>query len=217
LGDIPYGAGYASCKKEFESALRKITMLGFGICCICHSEVKKVAGPDDTTYEVVAPAMPSRAADVVNRLVDIIAYIDVTYDDAGTAQRTFVTRRTPTIMAGSRLPYLDARIPFSYEGLVDAISRAIERQQELDGAHVVDTANVEVTEKLDYGQLKDEAFKLWNQLVGDGENTNAEMATRILKRVEMIFGRPMRLSEITEDQADLYNLVLIDMRELASE
>jgi hypothetical protein len=33
----------------------------------------------------------------------------------------------------------------------------------------------------------------------------------------MIFGRPMRLSEITEDQVDLYNLVLIDMRELASE
>ena len=46
---------------------------------------------------------------------------------------------------------------------------------------------------------------------------NDEMASRILKRVEMIFGIPMRLSEITEDQVDLYNLVLIDMRELASE
>jgi hypothetical protein len=43
------------------------------------------------------------------------------------------------------------------------------------------------------------------------------MAARILKRVEMIFGRPIRLSEITEDQTDLYNLVLIDMRKLASE
>jgi hypothetical protein len=217
LGDIPYGAGYASCKKEFEGALRKITMLGFGICCICHSDVKKVAGPDETTYEVVAPSMPTRAADVVNRLVDIIAYIDVTYDENGNAQRTFVTRRTPTIMAGSRLPYLDARIPFSYDDLVNAIARAIERQQELDGACVVDTAVTQVEEKLDYAQLKEEALSLWKKLVGEGENTNAEMAARILKRVEMIFGRPMRLSEITEDQTDLYNLVLIDMRELASE
>lgn len=28
LGDVAYGAAYASCKKEFESCLRKITMLG---------------------------------------------------------------------------------------------------------------------------------------------------------------------------------------------
>ncbi len=217
LGDIPYGAGYASCKKEFEAALRKITMLGYGICCICHSEVKKEAGPNDTVVEVVSPAMPSRAADVVNRLVDIIAYIDVSYDEQGNAVRNFVTRRTPTIMAGNRLPYLDPVIPFSYEGLVDAIGRAIDRQQQMDGAKVVDTATIQVEAKLDYNELRSEALALWNKLVGEGENANEEMARRIQKRVEMIFGRPMRLSEITEDQVDLYNLVVMDMRDLATD
>lgn len=217
LGDIPYGAGYASCKKEFEAAFRKITMLGFGICFICHSEVRKEAGPNDTTIEVVSPALPARAADVVNRLVDIIAYIDMYYNEQGEGIRRFITRRTPTVMAGSRLPYLDAVIPFSYESLVDAIGRAIDKQQEMDGVKVVDTAEVKIEEKLDYSKLKDEALTLWKKLVGEGENTDADMANRILKRVEMIFGRPMRLSEITEDQVDLYNLVLVDMRELASE
>jgi hypothetical protein len=217
LGDIPYGAGYASCKKEFEAALRKITMLGYGICCICHSEVKKEAGPNDTVVEVVSPAMPSRAADVVNRLVDIIAYIDVSYDEQGNAVRNFITRRTPTIMAGNRLPYLDPVIPFSYEGLVDAIGRAIDRQQQMDGAKVVDTATIQVEAKLDYNELRSEALALWNKLVGEGENANEEMARRIQKRVEMIFGRPMRLSEITEDQVDLYNLVVMDMRDLATD
>lgn len=217
LGDIPYGAGYASCKKEFEAALRKITMLGYGICCICHSEVKKEAGPNDTVVEVVSPAMPSRAADVVNRLVDIIAYIDVSYDEQGNAVRNFITRRTPTIMAGNRLPYLDPVIPFSYEGLVDAIGRAIDRQQQMDGAKVVDTATIQVEVKLDYNELRSEALTLWNKLVGEGENANEEMARRIQKRVEMIFGRPMRLSEITEDQVDLYNLVVMDMRDLATD
>ena len=217
LGDIPYGAGYASCKKEFEAALRKITMLGYGICCICHSEVKKEAGPNDTVVEVVSPAMPSRAADVVNRLVDIIAYIDVSYDEQGNAVRNFITRRTPTIMAGNRLPYLDPVIPFSYEGLVDAIGRAIDRQQQMDGAKVVDTATIQVEVKLDYNELRSEALALWTKLVGEGENANEEMARRIQKRVEMIFGRPMRLSEITEDQVDLYNLVVMDMRDLATD
>lgn len=217
LGDIPYGAGYASCKKEFESALRKITMLGYGICCICHSEIKKESGPNDTTVEVVSPAMPARAADVVNRLVDIIAYIDVSYDEKGNAIRNFITRRTPTVMAGSRLPYLDAVIPFSYDGLVEAIGKAINRQQEMDGAKVVDTAVTQVEDKLDYNALRSEAMALWMKLVGDGENANEDMARRIQKRVEMIFGRQMKLSEITEDQVDLFNLVVMDMRDLVAE
>lgn len=217
LGDIPYGAGYASCKKEFESALRKITMLGYGICCICHSEIKKESGPNDTTVEVVSPAMPARAADVVNRLVDIIAYIDVSYDEKGNAIRNFITRRTPTVMAGSRLPYLDAVIPFSYDGLVEAIGKAIDRQQEMDGAKVVDTAVTQVEDKLDYNALRSEAMALWMKLVGEGEDANEDMARRIQKRVEMIFGRQMKLSEITEDQVDLFNLVIMDMRDLVAE
>lgn len=217
LGDIPYGAGYASCKKEFESALRKITMLGFGICCICHSEVKKESGPNDTVIETVAPAMPSRAADVVNRLVDIIAYIDVDYDENGQAIRRFITRRTPTVMAGSRLPYLDPVIPFSYESLVDAIGRAIDKQQEMDGVQVVDTAVAQTVDKLDYNAIREEARTLWTTLVGSGDEVNEEMARRIQKRIEMIFGRTIKLSEITEDQVDLFNLVLLDMRELAAE
>lgn len=215
LGDVPYGAAYASCKKEFESALRKITMLGFGICCICHSEVKKESGPDETIIETVAPAMPSRAADVVNRLVDIIAYIDVSYDESGKAIRNFVTRRTPTIMAGSRLPYLDAVIPFSYDSLVDAIGRAIAKQEEMDGAQVVDTTEFFAEDKLDYATLRSEAEGLWKTLVATEDGVNEDMARRIAKRVEMIFGRPMKISEITEDQTDLLNLVVIEMRELA--
>lgn len=217
LGDIPYGAGYASCKKEFEGALRKITMLGFGVCCICHSEVKKEAGPNDTVIEVVSPAMPSRAADVVNRLVDIIAYIDVSYDENGQAVRSFVTRRTPTIMAGSRLPYLDAVIPFSYESLVDAIGRAIDRQQEIDGAKVVDTAIAQVESKLDYNALMAEAGALWKQIVVIDGEVNEDAARRVQKRVEMIFGRVVKISEITEDQVDLLNLVVMDMRDLVTE
>lgn len=76
VGEIPYGRGYSDTKAEFESALRAITMMGFGLCCICHAEKKNMPGPNDTTIEVMQPAMPTRAADVVNRMVDIIAYID---------------------------------------------------------------------------------------------------------------------------------------------
>lgn len=157
--------------------------------------------------------MPSRAADVVNRMVDIIAYIDQSFDEEGNSVRRFITRRTPTVMAGSRLPYLDPVIPFSYNDLINAIGRAIDKQEKLDGATVVDTVENTAEEKMSYTDIRNEASALWTELV----NKDPENANRILKKVEMIFGRKLKLSEITEDQADLFELVLLDMRDMVNE
>ena len=81
------------------------------------------------------------------------------------------------------------------------------------GATVVDTAPIDLTEKLDYDVIRAEANDLWRKLV----DKNPENAPRILKRVEMIFGRKIKLSEIMEDQVDLFNLVVLDMRDMCKE
>ena len=221
ISEIPWGGGYAACKKEFERCLRTITQLGYGLVIIAHVDTRKEkqgSGDDAPEIEILAPAIPKRCYDIVNQIVDIIGYISVDWDDEGNGERWLYTRKTPTIMAGSRFKYLAPRIKFGYNELVNAISDAIDKSEKYDGAKVVDTAApIAVEEVLDYNQLRNEAYSLWGQLVGEGENADAEMAKRILKRVEMIFGKPMRLSEITEDQKDLFNLVILDMRELASE
>ena len=74
-------------------------------------------------------------------------------------------------------------------------------------------SNVKTEEKLNFDSIRQEAEVLWGNLVGK-DPANAE---RILKKVEMIFGRKVKLSEITEDQVDLFNLVLIDMKEMNEE
>lgn len=154
--------------------------------------------------------MPSRAADIVNRMVDIIAYIDLKYDEQGNAIRNFITRRSPTVVAGSRIPYLDPVIPFSYEALIDAIGRAIDKQQEIDGVTVVDSKESQVAEVLNFNRVRDEAASLWKTLIARDE-ANAEV---ILKKIEMLMGHKMKLSEFTEDQVDLLNLAVMDMKEL---
>lgn len=156
-----------------------------------------------------------RAYEIVNQLVDIIGYIDITWDEEGNSERWLYTRKTPTVMAGSRFKYLEPKIKFGYNELVNAISNAIDKAEKLDGAMVVDKTERIIEETLDYNAIRAEASTLWKQLVGEGENANAEMAKTILKKVEMIFGRTMKLSEITEDQVDLFNLVVIEMRDLA--
>lgn len=210
IGDIPWGGGYSACKREFESCLRKITQLGYGLVIIAHVEKRIEKRADDSEVEILGPAIPKRAYEIVNQLVDIIGYIDITWDEEGNSERWLYTRKTPTIMAGSRFKYLAPKIKFGYNELVEAIGEAIDKAEKLDGAVVVDTTQQTIEEKLDYNAIRAEAADLWKQLV----EKDTENAGRILKKVEMIFGRPMKLSEITEDQVDLFNLAVLDMRDM---
>lgn len=210
IGDIPWGGGYSACKKEFESCLRKITQLGFGLVVIAHVDKRTEKRADDSEVEILGPAIPKRAYEIVNQLVDIIGYIDVSWDEEGNSERWLYTRKTPTVMAGSRFKYLAPKIKFGYQELVSAISDAIDKSEKLDGAVVVETIEQKIEESLDYKTIRAEASELWQKLVAQDE----ENAAIILKKVEMIFGRPMKLSEITEDQVDLFNLAVLDMRDM---
>ena len=213
ISDIPWGGGYSACKKEFESCLRKITQLGYGLVIIAHVEKRIEKRADDSEIEILGPAIPKRAYEIVNQLVDIIGYIDVTWDEEGNSERWLYTRKTPTVMAGSRFKYLAPKIKFGYQELVDAISEAIEKSEKLDGAVVVDKQQTIIEDKLSYSEIRSEANELWKKLIDlDVENSKV-----ILKKVEMVFGKPMKLSEITEDQVDLFNLVLLDMRDMLQE
>lgn len=213
ISDIAWGGGYSACKKEFESCLRKITQLGYGLVIIAHVERRIEKRADDSEVEILGPAIPKRAYEIVNQLVDIIGYIDVSWDEEGNTERWLYTRKTPTVMAGSRFKYLSPKIKFGYQELVDAIAEAIEKSEKIDGAKVVDKQENIIEETLSFNEVRNEAMELWNKLIElDPENSKI-----ILKKVEMVFGRVMKLSEITEDQVDLFNLVVLDMRDLLKE
>ena len=210
IADIPWGGGYSAAKREFETCLRKITQLGYGLVVIAHVEKRIEKRADDSEVEILGPAITKRAYDIVNQLVDIIGYIDITWDEDGNAERWLYTRKTPTVMAGSRFKYLAPKIKFGYQELVDAIIEAIEKSEKLDGAKVVEKSEQQIEEQLKFEDVRDEASKLWAKLV----TADAGNAEKILKKVEMIFGRKLKLSEITEDQVDLMQLVVLEMRDM---
>ena len=210
IRDIPWGQGWTLAKKEFESCLRKITMLGYGLVLISHIEMRKEKTADDSEIEILAPSMPKRCYEVVNQIVDIIGYIATEWDDEGNSHRWLYTRQTPTVMAGSRFPYLAPKIKLGYDELVDAINEAIDKQRDLDGATVVDKLEKKVEEELSFNEIRDEAQQIWAKLV----NADPANAERVLKKVEMIFGRKLKLSEITEDQKEPFFLVLLEMRDM---
>lgn len=211
IADIPWGGGYTATKKEFEGALRKITMLGYGIVLIAHntSRVEKTA--EGGEVEIISPEMPKRAAEICNGLVDIIGYIGGEYEDDGTFARYLYTRETPTLFAGSRFKYLAPKIKFGYDELVEAIAEAIDKAEKQDGVQVVENAPlVSISEKLNFNEVRKKAEDLWTSLVTKDENN----ASIILKKIEMIMGHKMKLSEFTEDQVDLLNLAVLEMQEM---
>ena len=56
----------------------------------------------------------------------------------------------------------------------------------------------------------DEAKSLWAKLTQGNEDN----ALKILSKIEKIFGRQMKLSEATESQLDLLELVILEMRDM---
>lgn len=213
MSDVPYGKLYKEYELEFSKAIRSIAMMGYGCIFSCHTEIKNIETGSDTFVEQIRPKLDKRAFDIINGLVDIIGIGVMTFDNEGKKYRKLYTTETPTIKAGNRFTYFPEVIDFSYQAVLDNLSDAIEAESKLNNATVVDKAT-ETYEKLDYEAIRAEAMALWTELVGTGEDANEEIAKRILKKVEMIFGRPMKLSEITEDQVDLFNLVVLDMKDM---
>lgn len=213
ISDIPWGAGYTACKKEFETSIRRITQLGYGVVLIAHSASRVEKTADGSDIEIISPDLPKRASEVCNGIVDIIGYIGNEWVN-GERKRWLYTRETPTLFAGSRFKYMPDKIPFGYDELVNAIADAIEMEEKRDGATVVDTVTAKSETHLNFNDVRTKAQELWMKLVGTGDTANPEMANTILKKIEMTMGRRMKLSEFTEDQVDLLNLVVMDMEEL---
>ena len=209
IGDIPYGGGYKARDEEFAKVLRKIIMLNYGLILTCHIRERVIGTENDIDIISLAPDLEKRCLPIVNGLVDIIGVIYQTWNDEGQSERWLITKATPTITAGSRWPNLAPKIPFGYDNLEKAIANAI-NEAEKQGAKVVDYVEKESAEELDYTAIRNEAYELWTQLI-EKDPANAEI---IAKKVEMIFGRKLKLSEITEDQVSLFELVLSEMKEL---
>lgn len=222
LGEIPWGAGYSMCKKEFSDAFDEIAHLGYGLCFISHSTEKTFKDEKGDEYTQLAPALPQRPYDIINKLVDIIGYIRVKKDkETGDSIGRLYFRGDDNFLAGSRFKYIDESVllsknrEFYYKNVEDAILKAIDQQVEMSGGQATDEhnryfVNTEEEEKPNYEALMAEAKELWGEIV----KQDTTKAKAILDRVEKIFGKRMKISEVTEDQVELLPALLDEMKQL---
>ena len=213
IGEIPWGGGYDLVKKEFASAFNDLAFLGYGMVFISHSTEKKFKNEKDEEYVQLCPAMPSRAYDIVNKLVDIIGYIRTITTDGVQNTKIFL-RGNDRFWAGSRFKYIEPVVDFSYDSVTKAIYDAIEK--EINATTEETAENKENDEynpyfKVDYGVLMDEAKQLWLKLT----NGNEENAKAILNEVDRLMDTPgkyTKISEIPEDKIAILQEVITFMK-----
>ena len=210
INQIPYGGGYSQLGKEFSEAMRQITLMPYGLVFIAHSETgmrkNSYTGEDE---EFVRPSLNKRCYAIANRLVDAIIYIDNYFDEEGQSIRRMITRETPTVFAGSRFRFLKPVINnFGYQAFADAVYEAIEMEGKM-GATVVDTpVRRDITASFD--EVMEEAASVWKQLL----NKNPDNAAVMADVVTQIFGRPTKLSTVTEDQQELLESAVSALKKL---
>lgn len=219
INEVPYGQGWKMVAKELQDTLREITMLGFGLILICHSKEKatNIMDADGNAITSVEPDLSKNIYAVANSICDLIAYINVEFDANGNSQRWLYTRQTPTIFAGSRWKYLDEKIPFGYNELVDAIGRALEKQAKLDGATIVDNSQIQQVNTRPFTETMTEARKVWDNYLNN--TTSEEEKEQHLRQMKDIIGKifgneDFKLSSAVMSQAELVELFIDEVKNL---
>jgi len=212
LSDVAFGKLYGEYSREMTNVLRKITMMGYGLAFIAQEDIKIVKDDKGEEIEKLQPMLDKRALKIVNAIVDFILYIGQEWDEQGNNNRFFYTRNTPFITAGSRFGEMSAKIPFSYEALIQEVQRAIEKNTGGDSS-LFTNEKIEYKEevKRPFTETMAEAGQIWAQFPKTPEWNEKKMAI-----VQEYFGQPIKLSTAVPEQQDLVESVIDDLKNLLS-
>lgn len=213
ISDLPFGKGYRLAQQEFDESLRKILQMDYGLVLISHAVDKTFKDEAGVEYNQIIPTLDNKARLVCERTCDIIGYSRQIQTEEGLKTKLFM-RGTPRYVAGSRFRYTPDVIDFSYEALVQAISDAIDAEEQNSGAQYITTEAapmVHVDEPTyDFNALMDE----FQTLVGNMMGTNPSLAPKITAIVDKHLGKGKKVGDCTPDQAPQIDLILFDLKRL---
>lgn len=212
LSDIPYGGGWAIVKKEFEENFRVITQQGYALFFISHAKDKVFKREDGTEYNQIIPSLANTYNEIVKNMADIYGYAHQVRTESGTSVN--LTLRSPdgSVDTGCRFKYIQPEIPFTYQALADALSVAIDKEAELtDNRFVTTERQIETMPvERDFNEVMKEFQEIAKTLM-DRDSNNAAV---ISGTAEKYLGKNKKVSECTDKQIELVELIINDLKPL---
>lgn len=223
ISEIAWGRGFKMLREEFDKTFRELSKLGYAIVFLAHSKTKvtDVLDADGNKLEQISPNLPPACAEVVNGLVDVIAYLGVEYDANRNASRYLYLRETPTIFAGSRYRYIVPKIPLSYDNLVKAVAEAMEKEAKATGTSFISEDELnkheEVIAKRSFAEVMNEAKEIWISTLDKGKTD--EEKENYLNTMQVVIGKifgnsDFKLSQAIPQQQDLVELFIDEMKDI---
>lgn len=221
ISDIPFGGGYAKCGREFDETLRSITMMGYGLELISHSQDKTFTDENGQEYNQICPTLPNRPRLVIDRMSDCICFAHPEDDEEGNPVVRLYLRGTPRFVAGSRFRDIRPVIDFNYQALVNAVHEAIEIQaKDYDGTLVTDEKlEPAQDETLDFDSLMETFKNLTTTLQKNvtKEDFRGVWAPKIKAITDQYLGKGRKVSDCTADQVEQLALIVDDLTDLVGE
>ena len=220
ISDIPFGKGYGLVAQEFDECLRSIVQMDYGLVLISHSTDKTFKDENGQEYNKIVPTLDKRATNIVSRMADIIGYSRAFTDENNNTTTKLFIRGTSRYMAGSRFKYTPDVIDFTYDSLVKAISDAIDKQMEEDGAEFfTDKRNAiyeDTTKTLNFDELIDEFNNIVNGLIknNDEQKFQSYWQPRIVEITDKYLGKGQKVSQCSREQVEALSLIVDDLKEL---
>ena len=198
--------GWAKVKREWEQTFKEVAMLGYAIIFISHSKDKTFTRKDGSTFNQIVPSCSTDYNEIIKNMVDMMGYNDVNQGEL------HLVLRSPdgTIDSKCRFKYIEPVIPFSYQSLVDALNRAIDKEAaESNGQFVTEERNFDTAVvEYDYDALMTE----FQELVGKVMQKGTSNGPKITSIVEKYLGKGKKVGDTTPDQAEFVYLILEDIK-----
>ena len=154
LGELAYSAGYTAAKKEFNSIIKGIESLGYGMVFITHDKVDMEKQTKQDLENNAAKVLRGYAdftfllkKEVLNDVDTVVAYSQRNESDTKTRAR-----------------YFTSSFEFTYENLEKELRNAIEKQIQMEGIEVqVRERQVEQTRSFE--EVKESVIQLYTHFV----------------------------------------------------
>lgn len=211
-GEKAFGMGWKSIRLEFETQLRLIPQMGYGLIMLAHSdEVEKEDKETKTNYVITKIDIDKRPDLIIKQLADFTFFLHKELHEETEEPTVYAYTQLVKIYTKSRARHMTPRFEFTYENLQKELAAAVIKQhEELGISDAVSTESInyyEVTAE-DFEELRTKVIDTVNSLLGTKAETEmTELITTILSEpISKLINTPTNLENLKIISTSLHDL-----------
>ena len=190
LGDLAYSAGYTAARREFNSIIKGIESLGYGMVFITHD---KVDMEKQTKQD-----LENNAAKVLRGYADFTFLLKKETIDG--AETVIAYSQKDESDTKTRARYFAPSFEFTYENLCKELKSAIDKQIQMEGIEVkVQKAKVE--EQRTFAEVQESVIKMYTHFI---QIEHAE-----LPNIEAVIAGQMQGVRLSQAPESYYDRLLV--------